>query len=68
MAIVRVAPAGWPTRTADGKTPKFITKTSANAMATPGAMSGHMTRRKIAHGPAPRTRAAASSAGSMPET
>jgi len=67
MAIVRVAPAGWPTSTAEGNTPKFITNTSANAMAAPGAISGHMTRRKTTHGLAPSTRAEASRAGSMPE-
>ena len=36
-------------------------------MAAPGAISGHMTRRKTTQGRAPSTRAEDSSAGSMPE-
>ena len=67
MAMVRVLPDGCPTMMAEAKVPKLITKTRANAMATPGAIRGNMIRRKTVQGFAPSVRAEFSMLGSIPE-
>ena len=48
-----VAPAGAPSRTADGNTAKAWTKDRQNVIASPGRMSGRMMREKRVRAPAP---------------
>ena len=65
--MTRVAPAGSPTKTAEGNTANVATNESAAAMATPGIMSGSVILEKRCQAPAPSMRPALSKFGSIPE-